>query len=494
MADSLWSLFDGNDDGDEDCTNALEEQQPAPKVDLLQTPPLAVGVMAVEHPFFRDSTLWPPKGSRIMDLLEIQERITDDINEHLTPKIIQHIQDSADDPADAASLRSMCRAVLNRDFLKAKMNGQAFVSASATRLNSDRGDALEAWSMGLLLACSAVALCSLLSIRGRLLPEEHEAKLLAEESLWYLDTAIINSCRMQDGSSRWEFPYLKSVVGCLVQLAEQQLRAAPHLDDGSIALSEADTGAEIPGTLPAGAAPSISMENPVHTRHCSSLPVVLFLNKYLAARRPVVIQGYQEHCCWGALQSWGSLDFWRGRYGHRLVPVEVQRPGGESGGLRTMKLRDFITEFFLPSVHSQASGESVHGYGPYPRTVQQMCSWDSLLTASEPWDTGEGATELRKPAKAEYRCQGQDCIYLPAWALPPAPGNPARLHCPDVCTGRREAGDGECLDGHPWYSHPPPHRRTRQLPGTGGGIQARPALRHIQPGPPLCFTAPQGNS
>jgi len=205
-----------------------------------------------------------------------------------------------------------------------------------------------------------------------------QAKLLAEESLWYLDTAIINSCRMQDGSSRWEFPYLKSVVGCLVQLAEQQLRAAPHLDDGSIALSEADTGAEIPGTLPAGAAPSISMENPVHTRHCSSLPVVLFLNKYLAARRPVVIQGYQEHCCWGALQSWGSLDFWRGRYGHRLVPVEVQRPGGESGGLRTMKLRDFITEFFLPSVHSQASGESVHGYGPYPRTVQQV-----TLTSSE---------------------------------------------------------------------------------------------------------------
>lgn len=82
----------------------------------------------------------------------------------------------------------------------------------------------------------------------------------------------------------------------------------------------------IPCSLPASGAPDIPCARRLEELACTSLPLLLFLNRFLAAHEPVVISGYLKHSGWAALTKWGDLAWWKARYGHRLVRAVTAAP------------------------------------------------------------------------------------------------------------------------------------------------------------------------
>jgi len=131
----------------------------------------------------------------------------------------------------------------------------------------------------------------------------------------------------------------------------------------------------IPSGLPSSGVPLIPLERRLETRHFSSLPLVAFLNDHLTRRRPVLIQGYLEHCAWSALETWGDLARWKARHGHRTVPVELWAPSSTSctatatTTLANMTLSRFVDEFLVPSNGSQGAAEGEHSFIPIPRAA-----------------------------------------------------------------------------------------------------------------------------
>eukprot|EP00873_Tetraselmis_striata_P005026 jgi/Tetstr1/425290/TSEL_015741.t1 len=190
----------------------------------------------------------------------------------------------------------------------------------------------DAWGMGYLFAASAAAAARL----ERSPPGEQAAKEDAAAALALLDGAIIKSGRMEEGSSRWEFPYLRAVVGTLIDIALGALRT------GSGAATQPPPGCapallRIPAAPPPHGRPLPSAPRAVPVRERSALSLPDFLNEHLNAREPV-------------------------------VPVECQLEGGAGTELREMTMRAFICEYMVPS--NASHGEQEHGYERRPRTAE----------------------------------------------------------------------------------------------------------------------------
>mmetsp|Transcript_33877 Transcript_33877/g.86603 ORF Transcript_33877/g.86603 Transcript_33877/m.86603 type:complete len:378 (+) Transcript_33877:1-1134(+) len=217
--------------------------------------------------------------------------------------------------------------------------------------------------MGYLFAASAAAAARL----ERSPPGEQAAKEDAAAALALLDGAIIKSGRMEEGSSRWEFPYLRAVVGTLIDIALGALRT------GSGAATQPPPGCapallRIPAAPPPHGRPLPSAPRAVPVRERSALSLPDFLNEHLNAREPVVIRGYLDDSSWPALRRWPDLAYWLEAHGQRTVPVECQLEGGPGTELREMTMRAFICEYMVPS--NASHGEQEHGYERRPRTAE----------------------------------------------------------------------------------------------------------------------------
>jgi hypothetical protein len=124
---------------------------------------------------------------------------------------------------------------------------------------------------------------------------------------------------MDEGSSRWEFQYLKTVVGSLVEEAQARIQASERRRAGQ-EVEAPPSATLIPDSLPPYGVPQhLPLAQHVESRSCAQLSLPDFLNEYLSAKRPVVIKDYLSSSSWPGMERWHDLQFWRQQHGHRLV-------------------------------------------------------------------------------------------------------------------------------------------------------------------------------
>jgi len=339
--DDLWSIFGKDEDSSAKTPSSLPS-----------------GVRAAEHAFFTDGTLWPLRGGKL-DLQAAEAVILADIKAHVSVSALQALE--LDGEQGAAAATSLTKV---RDCSRVGDAEEAALSfiAAAEQQSSDGGGGwgCPAWGVGFLFCCAAAA-CARLDKRAS--EESNDSAKLIEDAkaaLRLLDRAIIKSNRMDEGSSRWEFQYLKTVVGSLVEEAQARIQASERQRAGQ-EVEAPPSATLIPDSLPPYGVPQhLPLAQHVESRSCAQLSLLDFLNEYLSAKRPVVIKNYLTSSSWPGMERWHDLQFWRQQHGHRLVPVESAR-----GALREMRMDDFIMDYLLPS-NASHDLES-HAYERVPR-------------------------------------------------------------------------------------------------------------------------------
>ncbi|KAF4660320.1 DNA-(apurinic or apyrimidinic site) lyase [Perkinsus olseni] len=176
--------------------------------------------------------------------------------------------------------------------------------------------------------------------------------------------------------------------------------------------------------FPAGKEKPPVLKHPVEELEVSECSFEKFLTQYFIPQKPVKIRGLVSS--WPGVQSWADPDHWTlGKYGDRLVPIELGGYMSSGYSQRLMKLRDYVEEHLMKPA-SDAADQSIAYLAEYEifnqiteleEEVQPVP--DACLSADEGivrrllfFGAAGTASQTHRDANNNIKCMVVGCKYV----------------------------------------------------------------------------------
>mmetsp|Transcript_3836 Transcript_3836/g.9847 ORF Transcript_3836/g.9847 Transcript_3836/m.9847 type:complete len:435 (-) Transcript_3836:264-1568(-) len=180
------------------------------------------------------------------------------------------------------------------------------------------------------------------------------------------------------------------LVQPILEVVEPAARKTNNGTEGDPALTD-DGRAELDGRyMPSAssAQPASSVDicssNPIPRIAVESVTSKKFRKLHWKAEMPVIITGAMK--CWSAMEKWPDLSWWKSKFGHRNIPLEVGLHGDPDWREEVTTIGSFIERHLRPSNLNDVGGFSV-AYLAQHTLLDQFC--DLQLDVEPPELCGE---------------------------------------------------------------------------------------------------------